>query len=163
MATPTLFLICATTAIGCGLVSGVFLTFSDFLMRSLKQSKTSAGIEVMQIINVEVWKSVFMFLLWGFVALLAGLGTYAYVTLTGPAQPYILTGSISYIIGVLGISYLFNIPMNDKLATLDFTSNQAAEYWRNTYLPRWTFWNYIRAIASGFTATCFLLASIQLA
>lgn len=163
MIPSALFIICTISTIGCGLISGIFLTFSDFVMRALKLSKTSAGIEVMQIINVEVWKSIFIFLLWGFVAITAALGLYAYFAVSGPAQPYILVGSVSYIIGVLGISYLFNIPMNNKLATLDFTGNQAAAYWRNTYLPRWTFWNYIRAIASGITAICFLIASIQLA
>jgi uncharacterized membrane protein len=163
MTPSALFIICAISTIGCGLIAGIFLAFSDFVMRALKLSKTSAGIEVMQIINIEVWKSVFIFLLWGFVALSTGLGIYAYVALTGPAQPYIMAGSVSYVIGVLGVSYLFNIPMNNKLAALDFTGNQAAAYWRNTYLPRWTFWNYIRAIASGITATCFLIASIQLA
>ena len=158
-----LFLICAFTAIGCGQISGFFLTFSDFLMRALKMSEVSAGIEVMQIINVEVWKSVTIVLLWGFVAITAGLGGYAYFNLPGPSQPYILFGSASYIIGVLGISYLFNIPLNDRLAALDFNSPAAATYWRETYLPRWTFWNYLRAIAAGTTAICFLIASILLA
>ena len=158
-----LFIISAATAIGCGIISGFFLTFSDFLMRSLGLSKPSAGIEVMQIINIEVWKSVFIVLLWGFVAITAGLGIYAYFNLSGPALPYILAGSGSYIIGVLGVSYLFNIPMNDRLAALDFNTPAAATYWRETYLPRWTFWNYLRAVAAGGTAICFHIACILLA
>jgi len=158
-----LFIISATTAIGCGLIAGFFLTFSDFLMRSLKLSKSSVGIEVMQIINVEVWKSIIIVLLWGFVAITAGLGIYAYFNLSSPALPYILTGSGSYIIGVLGVSYLFNIPMNDRLAALDFNTPAAATYWREIYLPRWTFWNYLRAVAAGGTAICFLIACILLA
>ena len=156
-------IISAATSIGCGIISGFFLTFSDFLMRSLSLSKPSAGIEVMQIINIEVWKSVFILLLWGFVAITAGLGVYAYLNLSGPALPYILAGSSSYIIGVLGVSYLFNIPMNDRLAALDFNTPAAAAYWRETYLPRWTFWNYLRAISAGGTAICFLIACILLA
>jgi uncharacterized membrane protein len=158
-----LLLICTFTAIGCGLVSGIFLTFSDFVMRSLKLSKTPAGIEVMQIINIEVWKSVFMVLLWVFIAITASLGIYAYTNLAGPAQSYIIIGSVSYTIGVFGISFLFNIPMNNRLAILDFNSSQAATYWREVYLPRWTFWNYLRAIAAGVTATSYLIAGTLLA
>ena len=158
-----IFIISATTAIGCGLIAGFFLTFSDFLMRALSLSKPSAGIEVMQIINVEVWKSVFIVLLWGFVAITACLGIYAFFNLSGPALPYILAGSSSYIIGVLGVSYLFNIPMNDRLAALDFNTPAATTYWRETYLPRWTFWNYLRAMAAGGTAICFLIACTLLA
>ena len=163
MTPSALFIICAISTISCGLISGFFLTFSDFVMRALKLSKPSAGIEVMQIINVEVGRSIFIFLLWGFVVITAAVGIYAYFAISGPAQPYILTGAASYIIGVLGLSYLFNIPMNNKLKHMDCNAEQTAAYWLNVYVPRWTFWNSLRALTSGITAICFLIASIHLA
>jgi uncharacterized membrane protein len=60
---------CQISVIACGLVSGVFLTFSDFVMRSSGGAKVAAGVEVMQIINREVFRTVFMFLLLGMSAL----------------------------------------------------------------------------------------------
>ena len=63
------FIVCEISVIACGLVSGVFLTFSDFVMRSLDGARTAAGVEVMQVINREVFRSVFMFLLLGMSAL----------------------------------------------------------------------------------------------
>lgn len=51
--------------ISCALVAGVFPTFSDFVMRSLNRARTSATVEVMQGINREVFKTVFMVLLIG--------------------------------------------------------------------------------------------------
>ena len=64
--TSTWFLIvCEISVIACVLVSGVFLTFSDFVMKSLAAANPVGGIESMQIINRKVFKSVFMVLLLG--------------------------------------------------------------------------------------------------
>lgn len=51
---------CQFAGIACAVVGGVFLTFSDFLMRSLERSDPVAGIEVMQRINREVMRTVFI-------------------------------------------------------------------------------------------------------
>ena len=40
------FILCEISVIACGVVSGVFLTFSDFVMRSLDGARTAAGVEV---------------------------------------------------------------------------------------------------------------------
>jgi len=160
---PTWFLImCEISVIGTMLVSGLFLTFSSFLMRSLALSQTAAGIEVMQVINREIWKSAFIALLWGFILITAGLAGYAYLYIPAPATAYLITGAALYFFGVFVMSYLFNIPMNDRLDALAYDSEQAATYWHSTYLPRWTYWNYLRALTSGGAAVCFLAASVQL-
>ncbi len=149
--------------IACGIVSGVFLTFSDFVMRSLDRAKTSAGVEVMQVINREVFRTVFMVLLLGMSALSPALIGYAYFKLVGPASTLIMTGGVVYIIGVFVVSLVFNVPMNKHLDTLQYANPEAATYWTSTYMPRWTFWNYVRAITAGVAATCFLAASVWLA
>ncbi|WP_078569715.1 hypothetical protein [Thioclava sp. F36-7] len=56
-------LVAATLATG--LVAGVFLTFSDFVMRALGRAELAAGIEAMQMINREVYRSLFATLLLG--------------------------------------------------------------------------------------------------
>ena len=50
-----------SVALVMALVSGVFLGFSDFIMRSLRVSSPRAGIEAMQQINREVLSSAFVF------------------------------------------------------------------------------------------------------
>ena len=47
------------------LVAGVFLTFSDFVMRSLAATQPAGGIEAMQQINRKVFRTLFMVLLIG--------------------------------------------------------------------------------------------------
>jgi uncharacterized membrane protein len=152
------FILCEISVIACALVSGVFLTFSDFVMRSLDGAKTAAGIEVMQVINREVFKSIFMFLLLGMSALSPFLIGYAYFRVAGSAADWIMAGGALYLAGVFVVSLVFNVPMNNRLEARDYASTEAAAYWTSTYLPRWTFWNYVRAIAAAGSAICYLVA-----
>ncbi|ABW31041.1 anthrone oxygenase family protein [Acaryochloris marina] len=157
------FLTLEVAVICCGLVSGFFLTFSDFLMRSLYLAKVEAGIEVMQIINREVWRSIYIFLLWGMAPFAIVLAGYAYWNITGPAMIWVMIGSALYVFGVLVISYGFNIPMNNRLDAMEYSGTEAATYWKDTYVSRWVLWNYIRAITTGGAAICFLVACILIA
>lgn len=157
------FALSQVSIIACAVVSGVFLTFSDFVMRSLDGAKTAAGVEVMQVINREVFRSAFMFLLLGMSALSPILIGYAYFRLEGPAGDLIMTGGTIYLAGVFVVSLVFNVPMNNRLEAKDYASAEAATYWTNTYMPQWTFWNYVRAVASAASAICFLAASVWLA
>jgi len=156
------FVLCEITVISTGLVSGLFLTFSDFLMRSLKLSSTSAGIEVMQVINREIYKSTNMLLLWGNLPLTVGLAGYAYNNNMGPASIFIMAGAILYFVGVFVVTFTTNVPMNRRLDTFEHASAEASTYWE-IYVPRWVYWNYIRAFATGATATCFLIACVLMA
>ncbi len=151
------FILIEFAIIASALVSGVFLTFSDFVMRSLDRAKRSAGVEVMQVINV------FMVLLLGMSALSPFLIGYAYFHLAGPPSSLIITGGALYFFGGFVVTLAFNVPMNNRLDTLDYAGPEAAAYWTDTYMPHWTFWNYVRAIASGGAAICFLAASVWLA
>lgn len=161
--TPTwFFVVLQISVIACLLVAGVFLSFSDFIMRSLGGARTAAGVEVMQVINREVFKTVFMVLLLGWCALSLLLIGYAYVNISGPASPLIMAGGALYLAGVFGVSLVFNVPMNKRLEAWECSGAEAADYWTNTYIPRWTAWNTVRAVASAASAVCYLIASIWL-
>ena len=144
--------------ITCGLVAGVFLTFSDFVMRSLGLAKPAAGIEVMQIINRQVFATIFMVLLLGWSAMSPLMIGYAYFNIAGHASVLIIAGGGVYLAGVFIVSMVFNVPMNQRLDALEFSSTDADTYWRQTFLPRWTFWNYVRAVSATISAICFLIA-----
>ncbi|MDP3527461.1 MAG: hypothetical protein Q8S27_23035, partial [Hoeflea sp.] len=55
-------LLSSASVIAYAAVGGVLLAFSDFLMRSFDRIRDRGGIEVMQVINVEILRSVFMVL-----------------------------------------------------------------------------------------------------
>ncbi len=161
--TSTWFLIvCEIAVIACGLVSGVFLTFSDFVMKSLAAANPAGGIESMQIINRKVFKTVFMVLLLGMSALSPLLIGYAYLYVSGSASSWVIAGGASYLAGVFLVSLVFNVPMNQRLDAMDYSGADAATYWK-TYVPSWTFWNHIRTISSGGSAICYLVACVWLA
>jgi uncharacterized membrane protein len=154
-------IVVAALTIGSAIIAGFFLTFSDFLMRSLHLSKNSAGIEVMQVINIEVWKSIIMGMMWSLLAL--GLAAWIYSSFfhPGPETVFVDLGTGSYFLGVLVISYVFNIPMNNQLDEVEFDEPKAAEYWQGQYVPKWTFWNGWRAAACTGASLCFLLAGFS--
>jgi uncharacterized membrane protein len=154
--------LCEISLISTALVAGVFLTFSDFVMRSLNEAKTSGGIEVMQGINREVFKTLFMVLLIGMWPVSAGLGAYAYLTHIDNGGPAIMTAALIYSVGVIGVTLIFNVPMNNRLAAMDHDSPDGATYWTDVYFPRWTFWNWVRAIAAGVSSVFYLIACLQL-
>ncbi len=152
-------IVCEFSVIACGVVSGVFLTFSDFVMRSLDGARPAAGVEVMQVINREVFRSVFMVLFLGMSALSPFLIGYAYFRVAGFASAWIIAGGAIYLVGVFAVTLVFNVPMNKRLDAKKYSGAEAATYWTNTYMPHWTFWNYVRALASAGSAICYLAAT----
>ncbi len=163
METTWFQLVLEVATIGCGLIAGIFLTFSDFVMRSLKLTETSAGIEAMQVINREVYRSIFMVLLWLMLALSAYLIVYGFLALNALASGLVVTGGMLYFLGMLVVTMVFNVPMNKVLDKMDFTSTATKTYWTDVYLPRWVFWNSIRAISTGVASVCFLTPLLVLA
>lgn len=157
-----LLLIYEISLMSCALVAGVFLTFSDFVMRSLNGARTSAGVEVMQGINREVFKTIFMVLLIGMWGLSAALGFAAYLGALGSGGMYILWAAMIYSVGVAGVTIIFNVPMNTRLAAKDYDGAEAAAYWTEVYYPRWTFWNWVRGIAAAVAAVFYLTACLHL-
>lgn len=147
------------TMIACTLVAGVFQAFSEFVMVSLDRATRAGGIESMQIINREVFTTIFMLLLIGMSLLAPVIAGVALMKLKGPAKTHILIGSAVYFFGVFLVTLLGNVPLNNALARLPFASLAAKDYWEAVYFPQWTFWNHVRTIGSLIAATFFLMAS----
>lgn len=148
--------------VGAAMVAGFFLTFSDFLMRAFHRAQPEAGIEVMQTLNREIFRSLTVALLWGMLLLSLGLVAASIVAETAGAQPLLILAATLYTLGVLVVSYRFNIPMNNKLEALDCRAPEASKYW-DAYVPRWTAWNYVRAASSWGAAVCYVIACVRLA
>lgn len=61
----SLYVLTQITIVAYAFVGGVFLAFSDFIMRALAHTSGTGGVETMQIINREVFRWVFMALFLG--------------------------------------------------------------------------------------------------
>ena len=162
MAMDWILLACGASVVITALVAGVFLAFSDFIMRSLARADTKAGIEVMQIVNREVHRTLFLVLLLGMSVAAPVLAGYAAMALGGAGARWIAAGAALYVIGVFLVTVLGNVPMNIRLDRMVHDSPETAAYWREIYRPRWTAWNTVRALAAGGSAVCFLMAGLTL-
>ncbi|EEE44004.1 anthrone oxygenase family protein [Roseibium alexandrii] len=153
---PVFFFLIQFTILAYALVGGVFLAFSDFIMRSLALTRGSGGVEAMQVINREVFRWVFMTLFLGTTAVSLVIAGYGALGLSGPAGTLIMLAGLVYLVGCFCVTVFFNVPMNKALAGMNLSSDSTRDYWRQTYLPRWTFWNSVRTIACAISAAMLL-------
>ncbi len=145
------------TALGSGLVAGVFFAFSTFVMPALSRIAPEKGIAAMQAINVSVLDSGFMAV---FVATGAGSLALTIVAASGWARPdalLLLSAGASYCLGVFLLTLVCNVPRNDALAAVDAASEHGAAVW-GAYLQSWTAWNHVRTVAALASAVLFTFA-----
>jgi uncharacterized membrane protein len=144
-------------ALGTGLVGGLFFVFSVTIMAALGKLSPATGIAAMQSINVTIvngaFLSVFMGTAMTCVALIVGC-IFGWV----PAgSTLVLAASLLYLVGVIGVTALFNVPMNNALEAVRPDSAEGASLWQD-YLARWTLWNHVRTLAGIGASALFILA-----
>lgn len=138
-------------ALGSGLVGGVFLAFSDFVMKSLGRIAPEAGVAAMQEINVVVLRSWFLRAFFATALLSAALVVLAIARWQWPDSYLLLAGGLFYLAGSFAVTILRNVPLNNQLAR----DGRAA--WAG-YLVTWTRWNHLRTVAAFAAAALFALA-----
>jgi uncharacterized membrane protein len=146
------------SAIGCGLLAGLYFAFSTFVMTAFARIGQAQGIAAMNSINVEIVRSLFMPLFLGTTLTSTALAVLAFFHWGEPGAMAMLVGGVIYGAGMFIVTMVFNVPLNDALAVVAPSSTDAATLWER-YLKDWTMWNHVRTIAS--TATCaFFIAAI---
>ena len=97
--------------VGCGLLAGLFATFSVVVMPALRRRPAAEGMAAMQAINVAALTPAFMAVLFG-----TGVGCLALAMASwpalarGPAALCLLSGSLIYLIGTVVVTIAFNVP-----------------------------------------------------
>ncbi|QJF51111.1 DUF1772 domain-containing protein [Roseobacter ponti] len=158
----TFFILLQLSILAYALVAGVFLAFSDFIMRSLALTGGAGGVEAMQVINREVFRWVFMALFLGMAAVSLVIVGYGATNLAHPSGGLILLAGLLYLIGCFGVTVFVNVPMNEALAGMNLSEDATRAYWTGTYLPRWTFWNTVRTLACGASAALLLFGLLSM-
>lgn len=144
-------------ALGCGLVSGIFFAFSNFVMRALAQVSPENGMRAMQAINVTVLNPLFLALFLGTAILCVLLGIVSVVRWNSSYALALLAGGALYFFGNFVVTMTCNVPRNDALARTDASAPEAANAWRK-YVVEWTRWNHVRTITALAGATAFTIA-----
>ncbi len=159
---PYVFILLQLSILAYAFVGGVFLAFSDFIMRSLAHTGGAGGVEAMQVINREVFRWIFMALFLGMAAVSVFVVIYSAMNISSGPGTLILLGALVYLVGCFAVTVFFNVPMNEALAGMELTAETTRDYWNSTYLPRWTTWNTVRTVACAMAAGLTLFGLIWL-
>ena len=142
-----LFALTLFSALGCGLVAGIFFAFSTFVMKALARVPSAQGIAAMQSINITVINPWFMAVFLGTAAACALVAAYSLLRWSEAGAAYLLSGSLAYLIGTFLVTIVFNVPRNNALAAVDPASANGARLWAS-YIISWTAWNHVRTAAA---------------
>jgi uncharacterized membrane protein len=145
------------SAVGTGLIAGLYFAFSAFIMTTLGRLDQSSGIAAMNAINVDIQRSLFMPIFLGSTLVAAILTVIGLLRWGEPAALPMLVGGVLYVVGMFVVTMVFNVPLNNELAKVPLGSPESAILWAK-YLKQWTFWNHIRTIASTVAFASFIRA-----
>jgi uncharacterized membrane protein len=147
------------SAIGCGLIGGLYFAFSTFIMAALGRIPEPAGIAAMQSINEVILRSLFMPVFFGTTIAGLVLAVLALFDLAAQGSLAMLIGGVLYVVTMFVVTMIFNVPLNNALAASDGGSTGARATWAR-YRKDWTVWNHVRTIGSLAASVLFVYALI---
>jgi uncharacterized membrane protein len=147
------------SVLGTGLIAGVFFVFSVAIMRALERITPFSGMWAMQSINIYIVNPIFLGVFLGTGIICAGLAISGVVRWHLPGAAWLIAGSMIYVVGSVGITVIFNVPMNNALMAADPATPEGLQLWAK-YLTDWTFWNHIRTVASLAASASLIVALV---
>lgn len=147
MSDEVVFVVRFCSAIGCGLMAGLFFAFSVAVMRGLTRIPAAQGMAAMQSINVVILNPIFFTAFFGTAALCLAVLISSWPRWGEAGAGVSAAGAALYLVGNILITVVFNVPMNDALASTASDHPEAAATWA-VYLTRWTAWNHVRTVTA---------------
>ena len=145
------------SALGCGLMAGLYFAFSTFIMTALGRIDQAAGIAAMNAINDVIVRSLFLPVFLGSTLTSLALAALAPFRWDEPGAAMWLAGGVLYVAGMFAVTALFNVPLNNALAAVQPASSEAGALWAR-YLVDWTWWNHVRTVTSTLASVLFIAA-----
>jgi uncharacterized membrane protein len=155
-----LFALRLVSALGCGLIAGVFFAFSTFVMTALARRPPAEGMAAMQAINVDVLNPWFLTVFVGTAVTSLLVVISSVLRWQDPGALYGLLGGVTYIAGTFLVTMVFNVPLNDALAKVAPADPGSAGEWAR-YVATWTAWNHVRTAAALAAAAMLIIALWQ--
>jgi len=150
----------------CSLVAGLLFAFACVAMPGIAKLSDRGFIRAFQVIDgvIQNNQPLFMLVWVGSVVTLlvaAGLGL-GQLDITG--QLLLGSGTLSYIVGVQLPTAAINIPLNNRLQTLDpdALDDAAQQAARVAFELPWNRWNVIRSCFAGLTSALLLVLLFRL-
>jgi uncharacterized membrane protein len=136
------------SALGSGLIAGVFYAFSSFVMPALRQLPAAQGIAAMQAINRTALTPPFLLVFAGTALSCLVLAVASFFEAGADGRTKLRwAGCAAYLVGAFLVTAICNVPRNDMIAKLDALSSSSVASWQ-LYLSEWTAYNHVRALAA---------------
>ena len=111
----------------------------------------------MQSINIAILNPLFLLVLSGSTLSSLLLGGFALVNLQYPGAIWHIAGAVLFGGGVILVTAIFNVPLNNVLADVDPEGLGSAIIWEH-YLEVWTRWNHLRTLSAISATGSFMLS-----
>ena len=154
------------TALLCSLTAGLLLTFAIVVMPGIGRLDDRNFLRAFQVIDrvIQNNQPVFMLMWIGSVLALLTAAVLGVWQLRGDNRVLIITAALVYFLGVQLPTFQVNVPLNNKLQTLDpcAMSERAQKEARDNFEQRWNRWNLVRTACSIVTSILLLLLLTRL-
>jgi uncharacterized membrane protein len=147
-------------ALGAGINAGFFFAFSILIMPALDQLPTPQATHTMQTINRVVLNPWFFGAFFGTALLSLTLLVMMTGDINTPRGQCALAASLLFLLGVVGVTMVRSVPLNNELARHQPDGETAGRAWAR-YVVKWTRWNHVRTIAPAAACIFFILALAQ--
>ena len=141
-----------------GIIAGLFFSWSVSVMPGLKKLGDREFISSMQSMNRAILNPLFFTFFFGALILLF-ISCFSLYQKSLRLDYYLLLGStLLYLIGVMGITIVGSIPLNNLIESFDLTnaSDEAMDEIRSSFEEKWTLLNNLRT-GSSIAAFCLLI------
>ncbi|MEI5678719.1 DUF1772 domain-containing protein [Mesorhizobium sp. CGMCC 1.15528] len=157
MIAPFFIVLTFAAALGSGIMAGLFFVFSTTIMAALARLPAGDGAAAMNAINVVIINPLFLTAFMGTALICAILAVKAIIGWSEIGSAWLLAGSLLYIVGILLVTMIFNVPLNDALAAAGPETAEGANLWTR-YLAEWVPWNHVRTVSGIASLACFIIA-----
>jgi len=150
----------------CSLVAGFLFAFAVVVMPGIRSLNDREFIRAFQVMDrvIQNNQPIFMLVWVGSVVVLVTSVVLGIGQLDGGGRLLIIFATIAYLLGVQLPTITINIPLNNKLQTLDVdtineTEQKAA---RENFETRWNRWNSIRTVLSSLASALLIVLLFRL-
>lgn len=150
----------------CSLVAGLLCAFAIVVMPGIRSLNDREFIRAFQVMDRVIQNNQPIFLLvWvGSVVALVTSAVLGIWQLYGAELLLIIFAALTYLLGVQLPTFTINIPLNNKLQTLDVDAmnEKTQKATRKDFEPRWNLWNSIRAAIASLSSVLLIILLFRL-
>lgn len=154
-------LVLITATFLCSLVAGFLFAFAVVIMPGYKSLDNEEFIRAFQVIDKIIQNNQPLFMLVWVGSLLVMIVSLimGFYQLSGLELLLLVSAAILYLFGVQLPTIINNIPLNNKLQTIevDVIGEADAKNTRENFEARWNFWNLVRTVVSSLVSALLII------